>query len=629
MILCPATLLWQWQVELKDRLGIPSAVWSKKQWVDAEGRVVRTRGAEDVVNPPCAVAIVSTGLLLQDTLERKLLSRVKVGTLVLDEAHKARTRGGPGGTSQQAKEEKPGRLLDFMRTAAGNARHVLLGTVTPIQTRVDDLWDLLSILSSGVDFVTGAGVSAKWEKLDEVQGFITGKAEPADLEEAWDLFRNPLPARGEPWLAVAGTVRDAEAMADLDCRCIRSLSDLDPLTRTQLESEVMEKGFFAKHNPVLRHTVLRKRGALEADGLLERVGVDVHPVEGRGYGHVPFVGLGLMTNQTFANAYEAAEAHTTALAKRKKSAGFMRSLVLQRICSGFASGLATAQRLLDKGLAGSDEEEEVLFGEAERMSTEEADALRRIIDELSQPEARDPKLHAVLHFLNAERVPAEGNRSWLELGCIVFSQYHDTSFAVAERLSRELPAEPVALYAGAGRSRLFLGGLDNEVAREEIKARVKEHRIRLVVATDAACEGLNLQTLGTLVNVDLPWNPSRLEQRLGRIERFGQRRKKVDMLNLVYRETRDEDVYTALSRRMRNVYDVFGSLPETIEDDWIDGVEAIEAEMDKYLDQQKRARHAFDVKHRADVDPEQNRWELCSRVLYRRDVEERMSRPWR
>jgi superfamily II DNA/RNA helicase len=56
--------------------------------------------------------------------------------------------------------------------------------------------------------------------------------------------------------------------------------------------------------------------------------------------------------------------------------------------------------------------------------------------------------------------------------------------------------------------------------REEIKRVVRDRTVRLVVATDAACEGLNLQTLGTLINVDLPWNPSRLEQRLGRIKRF-------------------------------------------------------------------------------------------------------------
>jgi superfamily II DNA/RNA helicase len=76
-----------------------------------------------------------------------------------------------------------------------------------------------------------------------------------------------------------------------------------------------------------------------------------------------------------------------------------------------------------------------------------------------------------------------------------------------------------------------------QVEREDIKQAVKQRRIRLLVATDAACEGLNLQTLGTLINVDLPWNPSRLGQRLGRIKRFGQAHRTVDMLNLVYHDT--------------------------------------------------------------------------------------------
>ena len=64
------------------------------------------------------------------------------------------------------------------------------------------------------------------------------------------------------------------------------------------------------------------------------------------------------------------------------------------------------------------------------------------------------------------------------------------------------------------------------VKREDLKYSVKKHEIRLLAATDAACEGLNLQTLGTLINVSLPWSPARLEQRPGRIERFGRRTKK-------------------------------------------------------------------------------------------------------
>ena len=60
LILCPSTLTFQWQVELKDRLGIPSAVWlsTDKQWVDQNGHVIRTRGAEDVVRCPFRIAIV-------------------------------------------------------------------------------------------------------------------------------------------------------------------------------------------------------------------------------------------------------------------------------------------------------------------------------------------------------------------------------------------------------------------------------------------------------------------------------------------------------------------------------------------------------------------------------------------
>jgi superfamily II DNA/RNA helicase len=68
--------------------------------------------------------------------------------------------------------------------------------------------------------------------------------------------------------------------------------------------------------------------------------------------------------------------------------------------------------------------------------------------------------------------------------------------------------------------------LDGEwrtVDREDIKKGVKDRKLRIVCATDAACEELNLQTLGALINVDLPWNPSKLEQRIGRIKRCGLR----------------------------------------------------------------------------------------------------------
>ena len=175
---------------------------------------------------------------------------------------------------------------------------------------------------------------------------------------------------------------------------------------------------------------------------------------------------------------------------------------------------------------------------------------------------------------------------------------------------------------------MFKGEDFASIEREDIKSAVKKHDIRLLVATDAACEGLNLQTLGTLINVDLPWNPSRLEQRLGRIKRFGQARRTVDMLNLVYHDTQDEQVYQVLSRRMKDKFDIFGGLPDTIEDEWIENVETLEEMMDEYIHLRQKARNVFEMRYQETIDPDKDRWELCSRVLARKDVVEKLSEAW-
>lgn len=116
LILCPSTLMRQWQVELSDKLGIPSAVWSsnKKLWIDPKGHIIRTRGAEDIIRCQFRIAIVSTGLIFHETRERQFLLERKYGTVVLDEAHKARRRGGLG-----HRKEEPNNLLDFMLKIGG------------------------------------------------------------------------------------------------------------------------------------------------------------------------------------------------------------------------------------------------------------------------------------------------------------------------------------------------------------------------------------------------------------------------------------------------------------------------------------------------------------------------------
>jgi len=175
----------------------------------------------------------------------------------------------------------------------------------------------------------------------------------------------------------------------------------------------------------------------------------------------------------------------------------------------------------------------------------------------------------------------------------------------------------------------LLGGEWRSIDREDIKRGVKERKLRVVCATDAACEGLNLQTLGTLINVDLPWNPSRLEQRIGRIKRYGQQRREVDMANLVYSGTIDERVYQRLSERMQDRYDILGSLPDTIEDDWIENIERLEAELKSFTKPESPA-DVFSLRYGdfLEVGDGDADWELWTKVVSRRDIETLLERPW-
>jgi len=620
LILCPSTLTLQWQVELEDKLGIPSAVWlsSKKTWIDAKGHIIKTRGAEDVINCPFRIAIISTGLISQDAEESKYLLNRKYGTVILDEAHKARRRGGLG-----AKKGEPNNLLAFMLKIGDRTRNLLLGTATPIQTEVSELWDLLHILNRGAEFVLGR--FSNWSECDRALPIVKGEQTMETEAQAWEWLRNPLPPAAEDSLfanlRLSLDVPDQRFISD---KGFGSLEFLDQ----QAIATALDPNFFKEHNPILRHTVLRRRQTLEEAGLLEKVGVDIHPnpnAPSTEYQGIDFIEQGLLTNYSFNLAYEAAEDFTRALQKRTKSAGFMKTMLLQRICSSFTSGRLTAAKMLHGETLEDEDQTRLLEETINNLTYEEETHLETIVTELSRTEARDPKLAAVQYFLTQHLTDG---KTWLEHGCIVFSQYYDTTFAIASELAKLLPNEAIGVYAGAGKSGLFKDQDFSSVERNEIKTAVKERKIRLVIATDAACEGLNLQTLGTLINVDLPWNPSRLEQRLGRIKRFGQERRSVDMLNLVYHDTQDEKIYQVLSRRMQDRYDIFGGLPDTIEDDWIDSKEKLEKIMDEYIHLRHQARDVFEIRYQQTIDPDRDRWELCSRVLSRRDVVDRLSLPW-
>lgn len=140
---------------------------------------------------------------------------------------------------------------------------------------------------------------------------------------------------------------------------------------------------------------------------------------------------------------------------------------------------------------------------------------------------------------------------------------------------------------------------------------VRAREIRILVGTDAASEGLNLQRLSTLINLDLPWNPTRLEQRKGRIQRIGQVRDVVSIYNMRYKDSVEDRVHQLLSDRLENIHKMFGQLPDVLEDVWIEVAQG-------RIDRAKQIIDALPEKHPFDIRwnrIEKVHWEGCARVL--------------
>jgi len=142
---------------------------------------------------------------------------------------------------------------------------------------------------------------------------------------------------------------------------------------------------------------------------------------------------------------------------------------------------------------------------------------------------------------------------------VIFTEHRDT-LNYLERQIGSLLGRPQAVV-------LIHGGMGREERRKAQTSFLHDPEVQVLLATDAAGEGINLQRAHLMVNYDLPWNPNRLEQRFGRIHRIGQT-EICHLWNLVAEETREGDVYRRLLEKLEEarkalggqVFDVLGKL---------------------------------------------------------------------
>jgi superfamily II DNA or RNA helicase len=155
----------------------------------------------------------------------------------------------------------------------------------------------------------------------------------------------------------------------------------------------------------------------------------------------------------------------------------------------------------------------------------------------------------------AEMFDAHGHRRKL----VIFTEQRDTLNYLADHI-RTLLGRPESIVT-------IHGGMGRENRRKAQESFIQDKEVEILVATDAAGEGINLQRAHLMVNYDIPWNPNRLEQRFGRIHRIGQT-EVCHLWNLVAEETREGDVFKRLFEKIEEqrralgggVFDILGKL---------------------------------------------------------------------
>ncbi len=632
LIIVPKTLVFQWQDELQTLLDMPSAVWTGHGWQDETGYFYQAESARSILKCPRRVGIISQGLVSRRTEAYDLLSQREYECVILDEAHRARRRN-PTRDPDKNKADA-NFLLRFITDISFKTKSMLLATATPVQVNTIEAFDLVHALAMPTQKVMGDIYSEWISKPQTMLDMVCGRIPAPESEiKMWNIIRNPLPPKTTRSFKV-NTLRDQlDIPDDVYVAPADMYQGLRASKKDKVRTLYTTDDFVLNYNPYIRHIVRRTRKYLEetinpatGESYLKRIEVLLH-------GESESEALLLEGYQR--QAYEKAQEFCNLLSKRVKAGGFLSMLMLKRIGSTILAGKNTARKMLawtEEGRQILEDEFDVNFEDddfeeddsaVKELTAEEVECLHELVKYLDLDKNDDPKYNAILDIVTKG---IDDTPAWKDMGCIIFSQYYDSAHFVAEALSNDIKDCTVGLYAGGDKSGLFLNGIYTKCTKEDIKAKVRNREIKLLVGTDAASEGLNLQTLSTLINLDLPWNPTRLEQRKGRIQRIGQVSDKIHIYNMRYKDSVEDKVHSVLSERLEDIFDMFGQIPDTLEDVWIDIALNNEAQAKEKINAIP-ASNPFTLKYE-EMPLQTEDWESCEIVLDKQDKMKQLMKGW-
>ena len=493
--------------------------------------------------------------------------------VVIDEAHAARV------TRSQFGSPRPTRLNELAMALSSVTPHIFLLTATPLQLNELEILDLLRILGLGGPWVHEDGFTRVYHALNQsparrdddswihmfvpISWFANTYLKPEHREVVVRAFFEENHPEITRELLNIFSSQDQNAFRNF-------LKRLDPDGRQSLDRVL--RGLIPISWFMIRNTRQRlmKAGYFFPERRIENVDVALDEKHGA---------LLAELNDYLANYYDGYMSFLKM--DERRGFGLIRAVYHQRFVSSFAAAYETVKRRresLEALLEGDEErllelaaemmedvedvdEEElvemmrVAVERARGLVDKELEKLRGLESSLvvysrAVTAADDPKLREIRHVV--QDIRNEGRKA------LVFSKFTDTVDVIRDFLSQWLGADRVGTYTGRGGEVWdSKSGAWRSCEKDEV-VKALDGRVDVLVCSDAASVGLNLQAASAVVNVDMPWNPARVEQRIGRVDRIGQSAKVVKVVNVWYPDTYEARMYRVLFERQHIWWIIIG-----------------------------------------------------------------------
>ncbi len=493
LIVCPGSLVEQWQDELDSRFGLPFEIMTND-------RLETARSGNWLAEAPLVIARLDMLSRNEDLLAK--LELTDWDLIVCDEAHKM-SASYFGGEVNYTKRYKLGQVLSRI------TRHFCLMTATPHNGKDADFQLFMALLDG-----------------DRFEGKFRDGVHQVDTS---DLMRRLVKEQlvkfdGKPLFPERRAHTIPYALSDLEAKLYAEVTDYvrEEFNRVDALAEGGRKGTVGFALTILQRRLASSPEAIYQSLARRRARLETRVREEkllkRGGAVTEFDDL-FFDPDDFDDELPGAEAEAAA-EKVVDQASAARTV------AELEAEIATLKRL------------EALAYQARISGTD------RKWEELSK-----------LLQENREIVDEAGGRRKL----VIFTEHRDTLSYLHERITRLLGRAEAAV--------VIHGGIGREERQKVQAAFTQDKDVLVLLATDAAGEGINLQRAHLMVNYDLPWNPNRLEQRFGRIHRIGQT-EVCHLWNLVAQETREGDVFQQLFEKLERerealggrVFDVLGKL---------------------------------------------------------------------